>query len=118
MNTEWMAWFGLFSAAAGLIFAAFLSRLVMQNPDGNEKMVEIATAVREGAAAYLRQQYLGVSVFFIIVLGVLLVLALQGYFLIFIPIAFLVGGLFSAVAGYIGMTIATFTSSRTAQAAI
>lgn len=118
MNTEWMAWFGVLSSVIGLAFSGILSHWVMQNPDGNEKMVEIATAVREGAAAYLRQQYLGVSIFFIIISGVLLVLSLQGYFLIFIPIAFLIGGIFSAVAGCIGMTIATFASSRTAQAAI
>ncbi|MCH7558733.1 MAG: sodium-translocating pyrophosphatase, partial [Planctomycetes bacterium] len=58
------------------------------------------------------------ALFFIIVFVLLLILALQGYFLIFIPIAFLVGGFFSAIAGYIGMSIATHASSRTAQAAI
>lgn len=117
MSVELLPMLGIGGALIGLAFAAYLAVQVMKSPDGNERMVEIAQAVREGAAAYLRQQYLGVSIFFLIVFGILLVLSFQGYFEIFIPIAFLVGGLFSAVAGYIGMTIATHASSRTAQAA-
>jgi len=113
-----IAYLGLGGAALGLIFALLLAVRVLKSPDGNERMVEIAQAVREGASAYLKQQYLGVSIFFVIIFLILLVLSLQGYFLIFIPIAFIVGGLFSALAGYIGMAIATHASSRTSQAAI
>jgi K(+)-stimulated pyrophosphate-energized sodium pump len=113
-----VAWLGVGGGALALVFAAALALRVLKAPDGNTKMVEIAQAVREGAAAYLKQQYFGVSIFFLIIFVVLLILALQGYFLIFIPFAFLIGGFFSAVSGYIGMTIATHTSSRTAQAAI
>lgn len=118
MGTDMMVLSGVVGSLVALAFAAFLARKVLQSPDGNPRMIEIAQAVREGAGAYLKQQYLGVSVFFLIVSGILFILSSQGYFLIFIPIAFLVGGFFSALAGYIGMAIATRASSRTAQAAI
>jgi len=118
MGIELMVWSGLVGGILALAFAAILSIRVMKSPDGNARMVEIAQAVREGAGAYLKQQYLGVTAFFLVVSAILFFLSFQGYFLIFIPIAFLVGGLFSGVAGYIGMTIATRASSRTAQAAI
>jgi K(+)-stimulated pyrophosphate-energized sodium pump len=118
MGIEMMVWSGFVGGVLALAFAAILSIRVMKSPDGNARMVEIAQAVREGAGAYLKQQYLGVTAFFLVVSAVLFFLSYQGYFLIFIPIAFLVGGLFSGIAGYIGMTIATRASSRTAQAAI
>lgn len=117
-SSQFLGWFGFSSSIGALIFAAFLTRKVFKSPDGNPRMIEIAQAVREGASAYLKQQYLGVSIFFIIIFLILLTLSLQGYFLLFIPIAFLVGGLFSGFAGYIGMSVATHASSRTAQAAI
>ena len=113
-----MGLIGFIASIGGLIFALFLVIFILKSPDGNEKMVEIAQAVREGAGAYLKQQYLGVTVFFIIISALLVALSMMGYFLIFIPIAFLAGGLFSGLAGYVGMTIATRASSRTAQAAI
>ncbi len=118
MSSTVLGWIGLLSSIVGLLFAFFLALRVLASPDGNEKMVEIAVAVREGANAYLRQQYLGVSAFFLIVFLILLLLSKLGYFLIFIPLAFLIGGIFSGVAGYIGMMIATRASSRTSQAAI
>ncbi len=118
MSNDLLAWFSLLSSVGGLIFAFFLAIRVLKSPDGNKRMVEIADAVREGANAYLKQQYLGVSLFFLIVFILLLILSILGYFLIFIPIAFLVGGIFSGLAGYIGMTIATRASSRTTQAAM
>src|SRR3990167_9176945 len=113
-----LGYFGIAGSIIGLLFALFLSVRILKEPDGNRRMVEIAQAVREGAGAYLKQQYFGVSIFFLVIFLIILVLALQGYFLIFIPVAFMAGGIFSAVAGYIGMSIATHTSSRTAQAAI
>ena len=118
MSVDLIVGLGIIGSLLALGFAIFLSIRVFKAPDGNSKMIEIAQAVREGAAAYLKQQYLGVSAFFIIIFGILIMLSLQGYFLIFIPLAFLLGGFFSAIAGFIGMSIATHTSSRTAQAAI
>ncbi len=112
------AMFGLAAAILSILFTCILAFKVMKSPDGSPKMIQIAQAVRDGSAAYLRQQYLGVSVFFLIVFALLMYLSFQGYLVIYIPIAFLVGGFFSALAGYIGMAIATRASSRTSQAAL
>jgi K(+)-stimulated pyrophosphate-energized sodium pump len=81
-------------------------------------MREIAEAVRIGARAYLKRQYLGVSLFFAAVFVILLLLALNKYLVIFVPFAFLTGGFFSALSGFIGMNIATQSSNRTAAAAM
>jgi len=101
-----------------LLFAAYLAYYVLKQPEGTEKMIEIAQAVRVGARAYLKRQYLGVSIFFVVVFCILLLLALNKYLVIFVPFAFLTGGLFSGLSGFIGMTIATQASSRTTNAAI
>jgi len=101
----------------GLGFAIFLAIRVLLCPGGNDRMQEIAKAVREGARAYLLQQYFGVAVFFLLVFALLFFMAREGYFLVYIPYAFLIGGACSAIAGYIGMAMATQTSNRTAQAA-
>ena len=101
-----------------LSFAAYLALSILKKDEGNEKMREIAEAVRVGARAYLRRQYLGVSLFFIVVFFILLALALNKYLVIFVPFAFLTGGFFSGLSGFIGMSIATQSSSRTANAAI
>ncbi|PIQ85552.1 MAG: sodium-translocating pyrophosphatase [Candidatus Omnitrophica bacterium CG11_big_fil_rev_8_21_14_0_20_45_26] len=118
ITTDWLAVSGLLSGFLALGFSVYLMMRIFWSPDGNERMRHIANAVKVGARAYLRRQYIGVSVFFTVVFIILLYLSSQGYFLIFVPFAFLIGGLFSALAGYIGMTIATSSSSRTAHAAI
>ena len=101
-----------------LSFAAYLALSILKKDEGNEKMREIAEAVRIGARAYLKRQYLGVSIFFIVVFFILLALAFNKYLVIFVPFAFLTGGFFSGLSGFIGMSIATQSSSRTANAAI
>ena len=98
-------------------FAFYLAMMIMRQDEGNEKMREIAEAVRIGAKAYLKRQYIGVAVFFVVVFLLLLAMAFKGYLVIFVPFAFLTGGFFSGLSGFIGMTIATQASSRTAQAA-
>ena len=80
-------------------------------------MREIANAVKVGAKAYIKRQYLGVSLFFGVVFLILLALSLNDYLPVFVPFAFLTGGFFSALAGYIGMMVATNSSARTASAA-
>ncbi|MCG8429732.1 MAG: sodium-translocating pyrophosphatase, partial [Candidatus Omnitrophica bacterium] len=85
---------------------------------GTVKMREIASAVSVGAWAYLKRQYLGVSIFFAVVFCILLALAFKGYLVIFVPFAFLTGGLFSGLCGLIGMVIATQSSNRTTAAAM
>ncbi|MDD5120773.1 MAG: sodium-translocating pyrophosphatase [Candidatus Omnitrophica bacterium] len=98
-------------------FAFYLALSILKMDEGTDKMKEIAQAVRIGAQAYLKRQYLGVSMFFVVVFFILLAMALKNYLVIFVPFAFLTGGLFSGLSGFIGMTIATQSSNRTAQAA-
>ena len=100
-----------------LMFAAYLAVSILKKEEGSDKMKEIALAVRTGANAYLKRQYLGVSLFFAVVFFILLGLALKNYLVIFVPFAFLTGGLFSGLSGFIGMSIATQSSGRTAAAA-
>jgi K(+)-stimulated pyrophosphate-energized sodium pump len=79
-------------------------------------MKEIAEAVREGAGAYLRKQYTAISLFFAVVFILLWILSALKYMDIFVPFAFLSGGLLSGLAGFFGMKIATSSSARTAHA--
>lgn len=103
-------------ALIALGFALILVFKILGQDEGNDRMKEIAAAVREGAGAYLNRQIKSVGIFFAIVFILLLALALNGYMVIFVPFAFLTGGLFSALSGFCGMQIATQASSRTAQA--
>ncbi len=104
-------------AISALIFAYFLFRSVRQRDPGNRRMQEIAGYVREGAFAYLAQQYKGVGIFFAVVLAILLFMAYGLKVLdVMIPWGFLSGGTMSGLAGLIGMNTATMASSRTAQA--
>ncbi|MBZ0166739.1 MAG: sodium/proton-translocating pyrophosphatase, partial [Candidatus Omnitrophica bacterium] len=105
-----------FCAVGALAFALYLTLKILKADEGTERMVEIAQAVREGAAAYLKQQYRVAGIFFVIVFVLLLVLSFQGYLVIFVPFAFLTGGFFAALAGFCGMKIATLSSARTAHA--
>ncbi|MCX7661690.1 MAG: sodium/proton-translocating pyrophosphatase, partial [Candidatus Omnitrophica bacterium] len=90
-----------------LLFAGYLGWSVLKKERGTQRMQEIANAVKIGAKAYLCQQYKVVSIFFIIVFFILIILSIKGYLVIFVPFAFLSGGFFSGVAGYIGMSMAT-----------
>ncbi|MBL7151124.1 MAG: sodium-translocating pyrophosphatase [Candidatus Omnitrophica bacterium] len=101
-----------------LLFAAYLAFFILRKDEGNDTMKEIARAVRIGSRAYLKRQYLGVSLFFLVVFFILLGLAFRNYLVIFVPFAFLTGGFFSGLSGFIGMSIATQSSNRTAAAAI
>ncbi|MDD4909266.1 MAG: sodium-translocating pyrophosphatase [Candidatus Omnitrophica bacterium] len=99
-------------------FAFYLALSILKKDEGNEKMRSIAQEVREGAFAYLRQQYKGVGLFFAVVFVVLLIMAMNNYLVIFVPFAFITGGFFSGLAGLIGMNIATRSSARTASGAM
>ena len=98
-------------------FAWFFYKKVMAAPEGTEKMIEIARYVREGAYAYLFRQYGIVSLVFLALLIVLAVLAYIGVQNPFVPVAFLTGGFFSGLCGFLGMKTATNASARTAQGA-
>ena len=100
-----------------IAFAAYLSFKILRKSEGTEEMIRIANAVREGAEAYLKRQYTGVALFFAFMFVILVVLAWRGHLPMFVPFAFLTGGFFSALSGYIGMMIATRSSARTTNAA-
>ncbi|MDY6915617.1 MAG: sodium/proton-translocating pyrophosphatase, partial [Candidatus Cloacimonadota bacterium] len=101
-----------------LIFAFILFRKVKKKNPGNEQMQKIAGHIRKGAFAYLRQQYKGVGIFFLIAFVIFNFMA-WGLKVMhpLTPWAFLIGGFFSGLAGLIGMNSATLASNRTTQAA-
>lgn len=100
-----------------LVFAFILYKLMMSADEGNAKMIEIAGYVKEGAMAYLGRQYKVVSLVFVVLLILLSILSYFGIQNPFVPLAFLTGGFFSGLCGYLGMKTATSASSRTAQGA-
>lgn len=110
----------LFVALASIVslcFASFLYARVKKHSEGTEKMAKIAKSIRKGAGAYLKRQYMGVGIFFSVVFVVLFTLSFLGYLNHFVPFAFLTGGFFSALSGFIGMKTATMANARTACAA-
>ena len=110
----------LFVALASIVslcFASFLYARVKKHSEGTEKMAKIAESIRKGAGAYLKRQYMGVGIFFSVVFVVLFTLSFLGYLNHFVPFAFLTGGFFSALSGFIGMKTATMANARTACAA-
>ena len=113
------AWYLAFGGAVlALIMAFYFYKSVMKESEGTEQMAEIAAAVREGAYAYLKQQYKVVVIFFAIVCGLLALMAFGLHVQhTLVPFAFLTGGFFSGLAGFIGMKTATSASARTANAA-
>lgn len=114
---EKLFWFVPIGSIIALLYAYLLGRSVYKYDEGIEEMKKIAEAVREGAYAYLKRQYAGVSVFFGVVFVILIIIALNGLLPIFVPFAFLTGGFFSGLSGYLGMTQAVHSSARTANAA-
>jgi K(+)-stimulated pyrophosphate-energized sodium pump len=108
--------FAIVSSLFAVAFTGLLAKNIMKKKEGTPEMVDIAQAVRVGAKAYLKRQYKGVGIFFAIVFVLLLILTRFGYMNIFVPFAFITGGFFSALSGYIGMTIATNSSARTTYA--
>jgi len=110
-------WFIPACAILALIFAYIFFKGMMKNSEGNDTMKRIAKYVKEGAMAYLTRQYKVVGLIFLCLLIILTILAYIGVQNPFVPIAFLTGGTFSGLCGYLGMRTATSASSRTAQGA-
>ncbi|NLY73975.1 MAG: sodium-translocating pyrophosphatase [Firmicutes bacterium] len=100
-----------------LFYALYLYFFVSKQEPGTEKMQEISNYVREGAKAYLSRQYKGVGVFFAVMFVILTAISFMDYLPKVVPLAFLTGGLFSALAGFFGMMTATKANARTAWAA-
>ena len=113
-------WIGFIGAALALIFALIQRNKVMTFSEGNDTMRKIAQSIRDGANAYLKHQYTTVAKVFVVVFIILMIIAFAsgGNMLSkFTPFAFLTGGIWSMLAGFIGMKIATNANARTAQAA-
>jgi len=111
-------WAAPIGALAALVMALVFSKSVMSKPEGDDEMIRIAQAVRDGAMAYLTQQYKIVAGVFVVLVAVLLLLAfgprlLEWQSIIGVPIA----GLFSGLCGWFGMKMATNASARTTHAA-
>ena len=103
-------------AAVALLFALAMAKTVTKFSEGNDLMKKISTSIRKGANAYLKRQYKIVLIFFAIMFVVLGLMAIFGLLTPFVPFAFVTGGFFSALSGFVGMKIATLSNARTANA--
>ena len=105
------------ASLVALFFAWYFFRQMMKESEGNVTMKEIAQYVRDGAMAYLRQQYKVVTIVFV-VLAIFFAILAYGFHIQnpWVPFAFLTGGFFSGLAGFVGMKTATYASARTANA--
>ncbi len=110
-------WIAPIASGLALIVAWFLFRWMKAQSGGNDRMKEIAQHVREGAFAYLKRQYGVVSIVFLGLLVIFTALAIMGLQNPFVPVAFLTGGFFSGLCGFLGMNTATLASNRTAEGA-
>ena len=118
MSADLLFWLVPLASLIALGFAYFFYRGMLKEDEGTPTMKEIAAYVRKGAMAYLKQQYKVVTIVFVILAVFFAVLAygfdVQNHW---VPFAFLTGGFFSGLAGFIGMKTATYASGRTASAA-
>uniref|UniRef100_UPI003217F186 sodium-translocating pyrophosphatase n=1 Tax=uncultured Draconibacterium sp. TaxID=1573823 RepID=UPI003217F186 len=105
------------ASVLALVFAWIFFKTLMKNSEGTDRMKEIAQYVREGAMAYLKRQYKVVALVFAVLFVLLAIMAYFGVQNPFVPIAFLTGGFFSGLCGFLGMKTATFASARTAHGA-
>ncbi|MBR5772721.1 MAG: sodium-translocating pyrophosphatase [Clostridia bacterium] len=104
------------ASVLALLFALITAKKVLKFDEGTDLMKKISQSVRKGANAYLSRQYRIVIVFFAIVFAVLGVMAFLKLLTPYVPFAFLTGGFFSGLSGFIGMKIATASNARTANA--
>ena len=111
-------WIVPVASMLALLYAYYFYRQMLKESEGNERMAHIAAAVRRGAMSYLRQQYKVVGIVFLVLVAFFALLAFGLHVQnTWVPVAFLTGGFFSGLAGYLGMKTATYASVRTANAA-
>ncbi len=119
METQLLFYIVPLASIAALAFALYFFREMMKESEGTDLMKEIASHVRKGAMAYLRQQYKIVIIVFLVLSVFFAILAFGfGVQNPWVPFAFITGGFFSGLAGFIGMKTATYASARTANAAM
>ncbi len=117
-NLETIAPIAVFICAVlALVFSLMNFYSVKKKPEGTETMKAIGEKIRKGAMAYLKRQYKTVGIFFAVMFIILLILAFTGFLTPFVPFAFLTGGFFSGLSGFVGMRIATYANTRTANGA-
>lgn len=107
----------LLASLVALGFAFYFFKQMMKESEGTDTMKKIAKHVRDGAMAYLKQQYKVVIIVFIVLAAIFSVMAYFNLQNNWVPFAFLTGGFFSGLAGFFGMKTATYASARTANAA-
>ncbi len=113
---NYLALFTLICAVLAILFAALTAKKVMGFSEGTDRMKKIAQSIRQGANAYLKRQYSIVTIFFICMFVILGIMAFFGLLEWVVPFAFVTGGFFSGLSGFVGMKIATAANSRTANA--
>ena len=112
MNPEMALWLSLGAAVLALIYGVVSVSWILRQSAGSERMQEIASAIQEGASAYMNRQYLTIGVVGLVLFVVLLLALGWGT-----AVGFAIGALLSALAGYIGMFVSVRANVRTAQAA-
>ena len=103
-------------AVLALVFALIMAKRVMSFDEGTDRMKKISASIRSGANAYLKRQYTIVLIFFAVMFVILGVMAIVGLLTPYVPFAFVTGGFFSGLSGFVGMKIATAANARTANA--
>lgn len=108
--------FTTLGSIVALLFALFTAKKVLKFSEGTPLMAKISASIRAGANAYLKRQYSIVLVFFAVMFVILGIMAAFGFLTWFVPFAFITGGFFSGLSGFVGMKIATLSNARTANA--
>lgn len=116
MSLENLFFLAPIGSTLALLFAFYMARRVLKADEGTDVMRKLSASIRKGASAYLKRQYTGVAMFFVVMFIILSIMAFAGYLTPFVPFAFITGGFFSGLSGFIGMKIATLANARTAYA--
>ncbi|MCX6738973.1 MAG: sodium-translocating pyrophosphatase [Candidatus Parcubacteria bacterium] len=113
MSENQILMYAIVSGVVALVYGAFLIYKIMKQPAGNSKMQEIASAIQEGASAYLSRQYQTVGMVALVVIAIMVATGFSNNTVF----AFIIGAVFSALAGFIGMNVSVRANVRTAEAA-
>ena len=116
-DLTWIVYLVLAASVLALSFAFYFYKSMMKEDEGTDLMKKIASHVRKGAMAYLKQQYKVVIIVFVVLAAIFGVMSIAGLQNEWVWFAFLTGGFFSGLAGFFGMKTATYASARTANAA-